>query len=308
MTSSAPRGDAHPNRPYYKPSDDSGAFIATTAPRYSANTSSGTNAATQRSSNSGNLSLPPASNRYSSSIDEIGGSESSSYASNLSEAGMALLYSTALQYTSTCLAMPFEVGKLLLQVQWVPKDEVWMAFGEAEKDDEMKLLNKSRRDTAGQTVSPPIGRNEWVEGEQGGLLEGEQGGISRSDREEWQDGEDDEEDDLTSEKPDFGGEKDELSDEDEAEAYFRDLSSTSSRPLDLSRESGRRRRKQTDSYGYVLRKSIHEDVTRPEFVMPIVVRGGVWEMIKAVGRGKEGWLGLWKGEYPTLYCRSKISS
>lgn len=30
--------------------------------------------------------------------------------------------------------------------------------------------------------------------------------------------------------------------------------------------------------------------------MPVVVRGGVWEMIKAVARGKEGWAGLWKGE------------
>jgi len=37
--------------------------------------------------------------------------------------------------------------------------------------------------------------------------------------------------------------------------------------------------------------------TRPEFFMPVVVRGGVWEMIKAVGRGKEGWLGLFKGEF-----------
>ena len=27
-----------------------------------------------------------------------------------------------LQYTSTAIAMPWEVGKLLLQVQWVPRD------------------------------------------------------------------------------------------------------------------------------------------------------------------------------------------
>lgn len=27
-----------------------------------------------------------------------------------------------LQYSSTAIAMPWEVGKLLLQVQWVPRD------------------------------------------------------------------------------------------------------------------------------------------------------------------------------------------
>lgn len=298
-SSSASRGDAHPLRPYYTPSDDNAAFVATTAPRYSSNASSSTNAATQRSSataitsSGGSLSLPPASNRYStSSLDGVASDGDGSFAGSLSDACMALLYSTGLQYTSTCLAMPFEVGKLLLQVQWVPKDEVWMAFGETEKEEDLiATKGRSKRAGARPTTSPPIGRNEWIDGE-----DRREDGLSQSDREEWQDGEDDDGKDESLGKRDFGGERDELSDEDEAEAYFRDLSTTSSRPLDLTRESSKKRRKQTDSYGYVVRKSIHEDVTRPEFVMPIVVRGGVWEMIKAVGRGKEGWLGLWKGE------------
>lgn len=34
----------------------------------------------------------------------------------------ALVASAVLQYTSTAIAMPWEVGKLLLQVQWVPRD------------------------------------------------------------------------------------------------------------------------------------------------------------------------------------------
>jgi len=34
----------------------------------------------------------------------------------------SLIAGGVLQYTSTALAMPFEVGKLLLQVQWVPRD------------------------------------------------------------------------------------------------------------------------------------------------------------------------------------------
>jgi|ERR1700722_4732832 len=34
----------------------------------------------------------------------------------------SLLASAILQYTSTAIAMPWEVGKMLLQVQWVPRD------------------------------------------------------------------------------------------------------------------------------------------------------------------------------------------
>lgn len=34
----------------------------------------------------------------------------------------ALVASAILQYTSTAIVMPWEVGKMLLQVQWVPRD------------------------------------------------------------------------------------------------------------------------------------------------------------------------------------------
>lgn len=34
----------------------------------------------------------------------------------------SMLASAFLQYSSTAIAMPWEVGKLLLQVQWVPRD------------------------------------------------------------------------------------------------------------------------------------------------------------------------------------------
>jgi mitochondrial fusion and transport protein UGO1 len=33
-----------------------------------------------------------------------------------------LLATAFMQYTSTAIAMPWEVGKMLLQVQWVPRD------------------------------------------------------------------------------------------------------------------------------------------------------------------------------------------
>jgi fusion and transport protein UGO1 len=36
----------------------------------------------------------------------------------------SLVASAVLQYTSTAIAMPWEVGKMLLQVQWVPRNAV----------------------------------------------------------------------------------------------------------------------------------------------------------------------------------------
>jgi hypothetical protein len=36
----------------------------------------------------------------------------------------ALVASGALQYATTAIAMPFEVGKVLLQIQWIPKDHL----------------------------------------------------------------------------------------------------------------------------------------------------------------------------------------
>ncbi|UZJ54432.1 hypothetical protein CBS101457_003752 [Exobasidium rhododendri] len=298
--SSSSTGGSHPNRPYYKPSDSNAAYIAT-APRFSSNTSAATNAGTQRSVSNA-APLPPTSNRYASaSLDsDVVNLGDSTYASQMSDATKALFLSAAFQYASTCLAMPFEVGKLLLQVQWVPKDEVWIAFGEMEREDEMKQRESSRRPVQAQRSS--IGRNEWNEGEQEGD-ENEHDSVL-SEREDWLD-----DDGEEIERPDFGGERDELSDEEEAEAYFKDLTNSSSRPSNVERSSARRKRRQTDSYGYVMRKSIHEDGARPEFVMPVVVRGGVWEMIKAVGRGKEGWLGLWKGTFTTFtldVCTSTI--
>lgn len=40
--------------------------------------------------------------------------------------------------------------------------------------------------------------------------------------------------------------------------------------------------------------------TKPEWIMPVVVQGGVWDMIRTVGRWKgEGWASLWKGQLTT---------
>jgi len=41
---------------------------------------------------------------------------------NAAQLFRAVVASAVLQYTSTAIVMPWEVGKLLLQVQWVPRD------------------------------------------------------------------------------------------------------------------------------------------------------------------------------------------
>jgi fusion and transport protein UGO1 len=242
------------------------------------------------------------SNRYAARDDEMlneaaglsGGGEGATFM----DVARVMALSAGFNYASTCLAMPFEVGKLLLQVQWVPRDEVWLSFGEMEREEE---LTKARR--AGATnrrgVQQTINSEDDDDDDNDSIL-----GATGTAADWATDG-----DDVSGGQRDFGGEDDELSDEDDADLYFHDQSNQSSggRTTDLS-SMPRRRKKPTDSTGYVMRRSVHEDSTRPEFIMPIVVRGGVWEMIKAVGRGKEGYFGLWKGTLTTFLTDTATST
>ncbi|KAA1468497.1 mitochondrial carrier [Dentipellis sp. KUC8613] len=143
-------------------------------------------------------------------------------------ADMTLLLKTLvanafLEYASNVVAMPWEVGKCLLQVQWVPRDA-----GEPEEGEPEAVV-------------------EEVAEEQ-------------------------------------------FSDDSGEDSYFADPSNPSSGP---SRGPPPR---PVDDQGYVLRKSVMEEGTRPEYVIPVGSADGVWSMIKRVGRFKnEGWLSLWKG-------------
>jgi mitochondrial fusion and transport protein UGO1 len=47
---------------------------------------------------------------------------SESFGINVAQLFKAVVASAILQYTSTAIVMPWEVGKMLLQVQWVPRD------------------------------------------------------------------------------------------------------------------------------------------------------------------------------------------
>lgn len=94
-----------------------------------------------------------------------------------------------------------------------------------------------------------------------------------------------------------------LDDEAEAEAYFSDLQargpSTFAPPLNEPPRP-------VSPSGYLARTGVNDDAlgTKPEWVMPVVVQGGVWDMMKTLGRWKgEGWWSLWKGAFARAFRR-----
>ncbi|KAG5654025.1 hypothetical protein H0H81_008040 [Sphagnurus paluster] len=123
--------------------------------------------------------------------------------------------------------MPWEVGKLLLQVQWVPRD-------------------------AGEPEEPEL----------------------------------------------VDDNEDALSDSSNDDSYFADphvapARHTAPRP--------------TDDQGYVIRRSVLEEGTRPEYIIPVGSADGVWGMMKRIGHFRgEGYLALWKGLLTS--CISEIIS
>jgi fusion and transport protein UGO1 len=53
--------------------------------------------------------------------------------------------------------------------------------------------------------------------------------------------------------------------------------------------------RQPDEQGHV-RRSVLEEGTRPEYIIPVGSANGVWGMMRRVGHFRgEGWLALWKG-------------
>ncbi|KAK0465246.1 mitochondrial carrier domain-containing protein [Desarmillaria tabescens] len=139
-----------------------------------------------------------------------------------------LAASAVLQYTSSAIAMPWEVGKMLLQVQWVPRDSHDYHV-DVEPEDDDDALSDSSNDN---------------------------------------------------------------------ESYFADPEIT----------PRMRHPAQVDEHGYVIRRSVLEEGTRPEYIIPVGSANGVWGMIKRVGRFRgEGWLALWKGLL-TSCCTEVLST
>ncbi|GAA5954948.1 hypothetical protein JCM3765_007820 [Sporobolomyces pararoseus] len=206
---------SHPLRPYSVPHQPRDDFSWHSSPSSSSSSSS--------SSTPPSLRYPSTSNsdRYSSSstLDSL---------SDAPSGGMllkAFVTSSLLSFTGVALVQPFEVGKTLCQVQWVPKVGV------------LELLDNSTQE--------------------------------------------EDEDEI-------------VQDENQAETYFSDLSTTTPRNSTsyLAPPPPLQQPRPTDLSGY-----LPKPLTRPEWVMPIVVQGGVWEMIKSITRWKsEGFKSLWKGQ------------
>ncbi|KAF8845384.1 mitochondrial carrier [Paxillus ammoniavirescens] len=129
----------------------------------------------------------------------------------------SLVASALLQYSSTAMAMPLEVGKLLLQIQWVPRD-VPTQEPEQEVEEEVETLSETTNEEESYFVDPGAGPTKY--------------------------------------------------------------------PAP----------KLVDDKGYVIRTSILEDGTRPEYIIPVGSADSSWSMVKRVASFRnEGWLSLWKG-------------
>lgn len=64
-----------------------------------------------------------------------------------------------------------------------------------------------------------------------------------------------------------------------------------------------------DEQGYVIRTSVLEEGTRPEYIIPVGSADGVWGMIKRIGRFRgEGWFALWKGILISLLIATHINT
>ncbi|KAE8248653.1 hypothetical protein A4X13_0g5524 [Tilletia indica] len=201
----------------------------------------------------------------------------------------AFAVTLALQYASAALAMPFEVAKLLLQVQYLPTPSTKSA-------DDSKGTT-SQQHTAQQAPPHPdhAADDPTVDPQE-------------------------EDEAYAGEARHWGGEFDELSDEEEAVAYFQDLSSQPLRPPTSRRgvAGAAENNRPTDAAGYIdpsasattsgsLTRSSRAgrvdddaDALRPEWVFPRVWDGGVWGMMKTISRSREGFLGLWKGTFASF--------
>ncbi|KAJ7693676.1 mitochondrial carrier domain-containing protein [Mycena rosella] len=145
--------------------------------------------------------------------------------------------SVILQYTSSAIAMPWEVAKLLLQVQWVPRDAGDLEPSDVpEEDDDAVCAFYTTSGAPASHFSTPQ--------------------LSESSNDN--------------------------------DSYFADPNATPHVGFSTLR--------QTDEQGYVVRRSVLEEGTRPEYIIPVGSASGVWGMMGRVRRFRgEGWLALWKG-------------
>ncbi|GAA5914174.1 hypothetical protein JCM8208_003928 [Rhodotorula glutinis] len=249
---SAPR--THPLRPYStSPSLDDWSLPAGAGAPPTASSSSSLPSARTSTGTAvpPSLRIPPPTDRYGRADGLLGvpsagdGGPGAGSAGAAAQAGAmlrAFVTSSLLSFTGVALVQPFEVGKTLAQVQWVPRGEEAAELG---------------WDAADNVADEVV----------------------------------------------------EIEDEGDAEAYFEDLRAASGPSFQPPGGSFLAPPRPTSPGGYLTRGGVvgadSALGTRPEWIMPIVVQGGVWDMIKAVGRWKgEGWASLWKGQLTTCVLDS----
>lgn len=142
---------AHPLRPYYVPVPDSefafgGPSIPSAPTSSSAPTASSFRIAT--------------TNRYESTLADFQDVDVPTAGTML----RAFVTSSLLSFTSTALVMPFEVGKTLAQVQWVPRDGldplVWGA-DESVVEEETVEVSADHRCCSCQASGGVLSRLQW---------------------------------------------------------------------------------------------------------------------------------------------------
>ena len=213
------------------------------------------------------------------------------------------VYSSAalLGYLSTACVMPFEVGKVLLQVQWIPKADVELlnedtdeeAEAEGEDDDDDRIYNVDDLEdedeveayfhdlNANPQQRPARSRRPGAAG-----AGGRQHRESRRGRAAG------------------AGSNNEYNPFASSSGYATPPTNAAAAGPLLSVTSATPRKGQQDGpdgaaarTGYITRRTIFQQATKPDWILPFTVTGGVWDMMKAIGRWKsEGWLALWKGE------------
>ncbi|KAI0768608.1 mitochondrial carrier [Trametes elegans] len=184
------------------------------------------------------ISGPSTSNQWSTRtapnpLFELSSSLTDDSGLDITSLAKELLAAALLQYATNAIAQPWEVGKTLLQVQWVPREP---------------------GDVPLESVP--------------------EGDIAEDDGE--------------------------LSDSsNENDSYFADP--TAEKPPKPPRPA--------DEHGYIIRQSLLEEGTQPEYVIPVGSADGTWGMMKRVaGFRAEGWLALWKGLLTTAVQNALTSA
>lgn len=226
------------------PADDF-LFLPPQLPHASSSSANGSSSSSSRfkpssSSSSPVLVLPE------SSRSQFGGVGLSSSAAGGGDASFratrdALLWSLGSSFLSSFVAQPFEAGKVLAQIQYLPR----RSFTTLQLEQQQ--------------------RQQQQQADGGGPADGSGGGGTP--------------------------EVDELSDDDDAQAYFEDLVAVASK----TRVKPDVVRRQTDADGYVVRRGSDGDDVRDEWVMKRGYSGdGPWAMTKRLWND-EGPGAPWKG-------------